>query len=336
MISFCGHGQKPYDCMIMGCENHFTKQQLTEPKMSKTGIQIIADERARQPGLGWTEEHDKEHGKDQALVFAAVCYAAPDNANIRVCKSTVGSETYVSPWPWGKDDPQNAYCWSKEDRIRKLAKAGALIAAEIDRIIAEAPNNANELVIQWYYLCHDLGIAGMSAKRAVVELERTPEKNYKALREACLYAGSLSPSLLTSVLQGIAGIKVEILPPYLNKKINGYLVQKRIRGESLWVVVERKSIYGLLSAWAKLCEKKGAIGVSTEAAAQEACSSNDYPEILEVARLPRFEGMKNKLADKLADVLNENRDVVVPSPCGTLRPMRFKSPDGLIWIAEFV
>lgn len=296
--------------------------------MIKTGIQIIADERARQPGLGWTEEHDKEHGKDQALVFAAVCYAAPDNANIRVCKSTVGSETYVSPWPWGKDDPQNAHCWSKEDRIRKLAKAGALIAAEIDRIIAEAPNNANELVIQWYYLCRDMGVSRMSTKGAVVELEKG---KYKALREACLYAGSLSHSLLTSVLQGIAGIKVEILPPGLDKKINGYLVKKRFQGESLWeIAVEKRSIYGLLSAWARLCDKKGIIGTNVEAAWGEACFSTEYPEILDMVRHDIGP------VDYLYAVIKENRDVVVPSPCGTLRPMRFKSHDGLIWIAEFV
>jgi hypothetical protein len=69
-----------------------------------TGVELIAQERERQvTEEGWSAEHDDGHVRAE-LAWAAVCYAAP--ANI-----------------------PNA------ERIRMLVKAGALIAAEIDRLL---------------------------------------------------------------------------------------------------------------------------------------------------------------------------------------------------------
>jgi hypothetical protein len=77
------------------------------------GSQLIAAERQRQIEIeGWSSRHDEAHARGEILC-AAMCY---------LTASPVG-------WPW-------EVCWWKpsSDRIRNLAKAGALIAAEIDRI----------------------------------------------------------------------------------------------------------------------------------------------------------------------------------------------------------
>lgn len=90
----------------------------------KTGIEIIADERKRQVEKeNWTPEHDNAHW-DQALPLAAAAYAVPSSFYI------VDQHGRESMWPW--DDEY----WkpTPNERIKELAKAGALIAAEIDRI----------------------------------------------------------------------------------------------------------------------------------------------------------------------------------------------------------
>ena len=81
------------------------------------GINLIEAERERQIYQeGWTEEHDDKHVNNE-LALAAACYAVPD----------VFSQGY---WP-----PTWDLSWYKPTtRIRDLVKAGALIAAEIDRL----------------------------------------------------------------------------------------------------------------------------------------------------------------------------------------------------------
>ena len=80
-------------------------------------INLIEAERNRQQYVeGWTEEHDDKHVNNE-LALAAACYAVPD----------VFSQGY---WP-----PTWDLSWYKPTtRIRDLVKAGALIAAEIDRL----------------------------------------------------------------------------------------------------------------------------------------------------------------------------------------------------------
>jgi hypothetical protein len=93
--------------------------------MPATGIERIAAERQRQiEAEGWTPEHDDAHA-DAELVRAAICYAQHGSG------FDFGSECnhhYLWPWDqsWWKADPDN--------RVRSLEKAGALIAAEIDRL----------------------------------------------------------------------------------------------------------------------------------------------------------------------------------------------------------
>jgi hypothetical protein len=95
------------------------------------GIEIISAERSRQ-GFeeGWTSSHDDQH-TDQSLAQAAACYAWPAPRPPAVKKA----------WPWDqylwKPSTQTLRNGAPENidgRIRDLAKAGALIAAEIDRL----------------------------------------------------------------------------------------------------------------------------------------------------------------------------------------------------------
>lgn len=95
----------------------------------KTGIELIAEERQRQINVeGWTSASDSRYDNGE-LAAAAISYAAPQN--IRSCKvarnDRVGIPLY---WPW------NEKWWkpTPENRVRELQKAGALIAAEIDRL----------------------------------------------------------------------------------------------------------------------------------------------------------------------------------------------------------
>ena len=75
------------------------------------GIERIAKERQRQVSVeGWTPQHDDEH-KDGEMAIAAARYAAPY-------------------WEWDKR--------GKHERIRQLEIAGALLAAEIDRLLRKS------------------------------------------------------------------------------------------------------------------------------------------------------------------------------------------------------
>lgn len=92
----------------------------------KTGIQLINEERERQiTREGWTQEHDNNH-KNAELAAAARCYVG------HALGLVYGMDRQTYPpqqWPWESE-------WWKPsaEPIRDLVKAGALIAAEIDRL----------------------------------------------------------------------------------------------------------------------------------------------------------------------------------------------------------
>jgi hypothetical protein len=101
--------------------------------MSK-GIALIAAERKRQVEKeGWTAEHDASHAFGD-LALAGCAYAlnvvAEENKGTALGREAV--DMSESCWPWSEDD------WKPTpyDPIRQLVKAGALIAAEIDRRLA--------------------------------------------------------------------------------------------------------------------------------------------------------------------------------------------------------
>jgi len=96
-------------------------------KERKTGAELIAEERQRQISQeGWTPEHDDGHREDE-LAKAAMCYAMPNRYRDLKPLSRNYHETF---WPW----EQEFWKPSPNDRVRELTKAGALIAAEIDRL----------------------------------------------------------------------------------------------------------------------------------------------------------------------------------------------------------
>lgn len=86
-----------------------------------TGADMIARERRRQISKeGWSRDHDKRcHGDDQ-LVEAAICYAG------------AFSDEAEEPHGW-----PDGWVWNPKDRLSNLVRAGALIAAEIDRLMAD-------------------------------------------------------------------------------------------------------------------------------------------------------------------------------------------------------
>ena len=86
-----------------------------------TGIELIMQERLRQiKEEAYTSKHDDEH-TDGELADAAACYAA----------TTIRRNRFIG-WVW----PFDFEWWkpSPKDRIKELAKAGALIVAEIERL----------------------------------------------------------------------------------------------------------------------------------------------------------------------------------------------------------
>lgn len=90
-------------------------------KPLKTGAQLIAIERERQMSEeGWDAEHDDQHTLGE-LARVGELYALPE-------VSQTSANLYPSTWSarWWRTTPQN--------RVRELVKAGALIAAEIDRL----------------------------------------------------------------------------------------------------------------------------------------------------------------------------------------------------------
>lgn len=92
-----------------------------------TGIELIAQERQRQIDQeNWQAEHDDSWVNGE-LALAAMVYCIPFEQ--RVIKNPLKFDA-PQGWPWAEQ-------WYKpepNDRIRELVKAGALIAAEIDRL----------------------------------------------------------------------------------------------------------------------------------------------------------------------------------------------------------
>ena len=87
-----------------------------------TGADLIAAERQRQIDV---EKWDDSRYTTPDLALAAAAYAMPADRRRMVGEVPAG-------WPW------ETRFWkpTPDDRVRELVKAGALIAAEIDRVRA--------------------------------------------------------------------------------------------------------------------------------------------------------------------------------------------------------
>lgn len=114
-------------------------------KFTTLGVELIAQERVRQISEeGWDVGHDLEH-EDNALSIAAACYAVNktdvDGRHIRVVRyclkprdpEDMAYRSIFPPdaWPFDSDWDKR----KKHSRLRSLVIAGALIAAEIDRLM---------------------------------------------------------------------------------------------------------------------------------------------------------------------------------------------------------
>jgi hypothetical protein len=111
------------------------------PSAAPSGAELIAAERQRQiDAEGWTPEHDDGHTLGQ-LAAAGASYAL---LNTRWRDSKIlGSELVRHIlWPWDAEwfkptqypDPPYTPNVHLDRHLRDLVKAGALIAAEIDRL----------------------------------------------------------------------------------------------------------------------------------------------------------------------------------------------------------
>lgn len=85
------------------------------------GAELILEERKRQiEKKNRSSEHDDLHIRGE-LAVAASCYALRNSPLAR-------SVNLFELWPWKHRD------WKPKDHIGNLVRAGALIAAEIDRV----------------------------------------------------------------------------------------------------------------------------------------------------------------------------------------------------------
>jgi hypothetical protein len=119
-----------------------------EQRAKMNGLELIASEYAQQIG----EEKPEQPVDDGQLALAAACYASPE----QLYKLDGGDDDCVmaDPWPWqrrhdrrqqigerklyGGTLPADPASCTVEERIDVLARAGALIARELDRLLEDA------------------------------------------------------------------------------------------------------------------------------------------------------------------------------------------------------
>lgn len=113
-------------------------ERLKKENGSSAGAKRIAAERSRQVEVeGWTPDHDVQHGNNE-LAAAACAYL--EHYVRRSWLLDEGRESAQDDYRL--EDPPDIFpewwsesWWKPKDRIRDLERAGALIAAEIDRLL---------------------------------------------------------------------------------------------------------------------------------------------------------------------------------------------------------
>ena len=121
--------------LIRSCEKCIEIEQNINKNMEIKSIELIKNERIRQIiKEGYSFDHDDQEYLQQ-LSYAAVVYACHSSAR----------HSLLHLWPWDKEyfkpDKDNTI----DGRIKELTKAGALICAEIDRLIRLKTRFVSEL-----------------------------------------------------------------------------------------------------------------------------------------------------------------------------------------------
>jgi hypothetical protein len=100
-----------------------------------SGTELIAAERKRQVDEELFDAHHDHSQPEGTLTMAAICYAsiAAADPGMRVEFRSASGGPF---WPWDKHWYKPGRDDSNASRILELTKAGALIAAEIDRLEA--------------------------------------------------------------------------------------------------------------------------------------------------------------------------------------------------------
>lgn len=105
----------------------------------KSGIELIAEERQRQIDVeGYSAQHDSQHPTSE-FVYAAIAYTESAKVGINCMEmgNTDEMEIMVRKAEMGMDFPWGFASFKPSTDVRDLVKAGALIAAAIDRLQME-------------------------------------------------------------------------------------------------------------------------------------------------------------------------------------------------------
>ena len=105
----------------------------------KTGIELIAEERQRQIEVeGYDAQHDSYHSPCK-LIQAADTYLESADLTLRSKEFSPSNAWHQTNLPFYRNEIKRTWPWEQESfkpttDIRDLVKAGALIAAAIDRL----------------------------------------------------------------------------------------------------------------------------------------------------------------------------------------------------------
>jgi len=124
----------PRDCEKIEIVHEESDMVFEPPKkkpLSKGALHIMTERMRQIEKEGFDGKHDDLLNENN-LSRAAVCYAIPElyrDLQVKVGETRIPMFDFFWPWNlvWWKPSPNN--------RIRELEKAGALIAAEIDRLL---------------------------------------------------------------------------------------------------------------------------------------------------------------------------------------------------------
>ncbi len=135
------NGMGPYSGWTTIAEMEPHLAMMTQTSITGVGASLVLAERVRQMQVeGWTPGRDVAEYHKGELIAAAICYAQAPYPHQLTDNSR--NSTRPEGWPWsdawwkpGKQDANGNM--PVDQRVRELAKAGALICAEIDRLQAQ-------------------------------------------------------------------------------------------------------------------------------------------------------------------------------------------------------